>query len=136
MALITAAVVVAASAVYTGVQQHKAAKAQSRAIKAQQRQAELSAARERRAAIRDARVKQGSIESQAATTGLVGSTAAAGASANVTSRTAENLSFMDQMASLSTKASAANNAMAKYQRMAGLGEAVGSIAGKAMAMYG
>ena len=45
MAAITAAVVVAGAAVYTGVQQRKAAKATARAQKAQQRQADIAQAR-------------------------------------------------------------------------------------------
>ena len=118
MAVITAAVVVAASAVYAGVQQRKAAKAQARSQRAQQRQADLAAARERRSAIRDARVKGSSIEAQAASSGLVGSTAAAGAQANVTTRTNENLSFMDQIGQLSAKSFMANNAAASYMSRA------------------
>lgn len=128
MAVITTAVVVAAATVYSAVQQRKAAKATKRAQKAQQRQAELAAARERRDAIRQQRVQQGSIEAQAANTGLVGSSAAANASGNVTSRTNENLSFMDMIGELTRKQQMAMNAAAKYQRMASYGEAVASMA--------
>ncbi len=136
MALITAAVVFAAATVYSGVQQRKAAKAQRRSIKAQQRMADLAAARERRGAIRNARVQQASIESQAANTGLMGSTAAAGASGNVTSRTNENLSFMDMTADLAQQASRANEQAAKYQSNAETGKTVASLASAAGGIYG
>lgn len=136
MALLTAGVVLAATSVYSAVQQRKAAKATKRSQAAQQRQADLAAARERRKAIRDQRVAQGSIESQAALTGLIGGTAAAGAQANVTSRTNENLSFMDQTAALSQKASVANQQAADYMSKASTAEAIGSLASSAGSLYG
>jgi hypothetical protein len=129
MAVITTAVIAAGTAIYSGVQQRKAAKAGARAQRAQQRQAELAAARERRAAVRDSRVKRSSIEAQAVGQGLVGSTAPAGAMANVTTRTNENLSFMDQIGQLSSKASAANQAAASYNSRANLAQTVGQVAG-------
>lgn len=136
MALITSAVIYAAATVYSAVQQRKAAKAQRRSIKAQQRMADLAAARERRSAIRNARVQQASIESQAANTGLVGSTAAAGASGNVTSRTNENLSFMDMTNYQAQQASKANEDAAKYQSRAATGEAIGKLASGVGGIYG
>lgn len=136
MAAITAAVVVAAAAVYTGVQQRKAAKATARAQRAQQRQADIAQARERRAAVRNARVARGSVEAQAANTGLVGSSAAAGSIANIQSRTGENLSFLDQSQQLAQAASIANEQAAGYASKAQMGQAVGKAAGSFGGIYG
>lgn len=136
MALLTYAVISAAVTVYSAVQQRKAAKAQRRSIKAQQRMADLAAARERRGLIRNARVQQASIESQAANTGLMGSTAAANASANVTSRTNENLSFMDMTAYQAQQASIENEKAAKYASNAATADSIAKLAGQAGGIYG
>jgi hypothetical protein len=136
MAAITALVVVAAAAVYTGVQQRKAAKATARAQRANQRQADIAQARERRAAVRNARVARGSVEAQAANTGLVGGSAAAGSIANIQSRTGENLSFLDQSQALASAASIANEQAAGYTSKAASGQAVGQAAGSFGGIYG
>jgi hypothetical protein len=136
MAAITAAVVVAAAAVYSGVQQRKAAKAQARSLRAQQRQADIANARERRNAVRAGRVARASVEAQAANTGLFGSSAAMGSTANIQSRTGENLSFLDQNAELSQAASVANQQAAGYIQKAQMGQTIGQIAGSFGSIYG
>lgn len=128
--------VMAAGAVYSGVQQRKAAKASQRSQRLQQQMADLAAARERRQAIRMARVQRASVEAQAANTGLVGSSAAAASAANITSRTNENLSFMDQSASLARQASTANQQAADYASKAAIGDAVVNLSDRAMSIYG
>lgn len=136
MAAITTLVVAAAAAVYTGVQQRKAAKATARAQKAQQRQADIAQARERRAAVRNARVARASVETQAVNTGLAGGSAMAGSIANIQSRTGENLSFLDQSQELASAASRANEQAANYQSKAAMGQAVGQAASAAGGIYG
>lgn len=133
---VVTAIVTAAAAVYSAVQQRKASKAQQRSLRAQQRQAEIQNTRERRAQIRQGRVQAASIEAQAANTGLFGSAAAAGATANVQSRVGENLSFLDQMGELAQAASIANQQAAGYASKAQLGEAIGQIASSIGGMYG
>ena len=135
-ALLIGAGVAAAGAVYAGAQQRKAAKATRRGIAAQQRQADLQNARERAAAIRAARVQRASIMAQAANTGLTGSSSAAAATANVTSRTGENLSFLDQMGALSEAASRANESAARYASNASLGQTIGNIGSSVASIYG
>lgn len=132
----TLAVIAAASAVYSADQQRQAAKSQRRALQAQQRQADIQNMRERRAQIRTGRVQAASIEAQAANSGLFGSSAAAGATANVQSRTGENISFLDQMGELAHAASTANIQAAGYQSKAQLAEAIGQIAQSAGGIYG
>lgn len=137
MGVVTAlAVVAAVAAGYSAVQQRKAAKAQRRAIAAQQRQADIANARERRFAVRNARISRASIEAQAAGTGLVGSSSVAASTGNVTSRTNENLSFLDQTLALSQQASSANEAAARYSSRANTGQAVSSIAMSFAGNYG
>lgn len=136
MAAITTGVIVAASAVYSGVQNRKAAKATQRSQRLQQRMADLAAARERRRALQGARVQRASIEAQGANTGLVGSSAAAAAIADVTTRTNENLSFMDQSANLARQATTANQQAAGYASKAAMGESVSSLAKQAYSIYG
>lgn len=133
---IVLAAVAIGSAVYSAQQQKKAAAATRKGMAAEQRRADISNARERRFAVRNSRVARASIEAQAAGTGLVGSSSASAATSNVTSRTNENLSFLDQNAELSQKASSANMAAARYTSRANTGQAVGSIATSAMGMYG
>lgn len=128
--------VAAAGAVYSGVQQRKQAKAQQKAIRAEQRRADIANARERRFAIRNARIAQASIQSQAASTGLTGSSSAAAAASNVQSRLGENLSFLDQNAQLSAQASAANEAAARYATRASYGQTVTNLATTAYRIYG
>lgn len=128
---IGALAVAAAGTVYQARQQKKAAAASRRAQAAEQRRADIAAARERRGAVRNARVMRASIEAQAAGTGLVGSSSVAAAASNVTTRTNENLSFLDQSAELSQKASAANISAAKYSSRAATGRAVTEVAGSA-----
>ena len=136
MAAITTAVVVGASAVYSGVQQRRAAQATARSQRAQQRQADLQNARERRAVLRNARVQRASIEAQGAATGLTGSSAVAAATSNVTSRSNENVSFLDQSGYLANKASAANAAAADYSSRAAMGSTIGNLASTAYDLYG
>lgn len=135
MAAITLGVVAVAGAVYSGVQQRKAAKAQARSQAAQQRQADLAAARERRATIRNGRIQQASVEAQAASTGLTGSSAAAASIGNIQTRTNENVSFLDQSGFLSQKASSANAAAASYQQRAGLGQTISGLAQQGAGIY-
>lgn len=133
---IVAVGVAAAGAVYQGVQQRKAAKAQRRSYAAQQRQADIQNARERAAAIRAARVQRASVAAQAANTGLTGSSSAAASTANIMSRAGENLSFLDQMGALSQAASNANQAAASYASRANLGQTIGNIASSVGSIYG
>lgn len=140
MAAITTAALVlggiaAAGAVYSGVQQSKAASAQRKAIRAQQRQADIANARERRSAVRQGRIMRASIESQGALSGLSGSSSVAASMSNVTSRTNENISFLDQNQQLSAQASAANNAAASYSSRANYGQVVSGLAMSAMNQY-
>lgn len=134
--LIASAVVGAAGATYSAVQQRKAAKSSRRAQAAQQRQSDIQNARERAAAIRQARIQRASVAAQAANTGLTGSSSAAASMANIQSRTGENLSFLDQMGSLSSAASHANEAAASYMSRANLGQTIGNIAGSVGSIYG
>lgn len=134
--LIGAAVVAAAGTVYSAVQQKKGVAAQRKAMAAQQRAADIRNARERRFAVRNSRVARASIEAQAAGSGLMGSSTVAAAASNVTSRTNENISFLDQMTELGQQASAANRAAASYAGRAATGQAVSSLAMTAMSMYG
>lgn len=127
--------IAAAGAVYSGVQQSKAASAQRKAIRAQQRQADIANARERRQAVRQSRILRASVESQGALSGLQGSSALSASMSNVTSRTNENLSFMDQNQQLSAQASAANNAAAAYASRASYGQTVTNLSMAAMNMY-
>lgn len=137
MGVVTAlAVVAAAGAVYSGMQQRKGVKEQRKAIAAQQRQADIKNARERRFAVRNARVARASIEAQGAGTGLVGSSSVSAAMSNVTSRTNENLSFLDQMTSLGQQASSANRAAASYAGRSAMGQTVSSLATSAIGLYG
>lgn len=124
------AAVAVGGAVYAGQQQKKAAKASRAAMAAEQRRADIANARQRRFAVRNARVARASIEAQAAGTGLVGSSSVAAAASNVTGRTNENISFLDQNAELSQQASAANMAAAKYTSRANTGQAISSAAGQ------
>lgn len=132
MALVTAAVIGAVAAVGTAYMSYRQGKEQKKAIKAQQRQADIANARERRMSIRQARIARASVESQAATTGLVGSSAAAASMANIQGRLGENLSFLDQMQSLSAQASRANEAAASWGSRAATLGAIGNAAN----MYG
>lgn len=136
MALITSAVIVGAATVYSGVQQRRAAQASRRAQRYQQRQAELAAARERRQAIKNARLARSSIEGQAAAQGLTGASSTEGAMGAVTSRTNENLSFLDQTGMLQRKANMANNAAASYTERAGIGQSVAAVAGSFGGYFG
>lgn len=117
----------AAGALYSGVQQRKAAKEQRKAIRAQQRQADLANARERRSAIRNARVNMASVQSQAALTGLTGSSAASASMSNIGSRLGENLSFLDQNIQLAQQASVANDRAAGYMSKAAMGQTVSEL---------
>lgn len=123
------AAVAVGGAVYAGQQQKKAARATRAAMAAEQRRADIQNARERRGAIRNARVARASIEAQAAGTGLVGSSSVAAAASNVTGRTNENISFLDQNGQLSAQASAANMAAARYTSRAQTGQAISNAAG-------
>ena len=123
--------VAAAGTVYSARQQKKAAAASRRAQAAEQRRADIANARERRSAVRNARIMRASIEAQAAGSGLVGSSSVAQAAANVTTRTNENLSFLDQNAELSQKASSANIAASRYASRANTGQAVADVGGLA-----
>lgn len=125
---IGAAVVAAGATVYSARQQKKAASASRRAQAAEQRRADIANARERRFAVRNARVARASIEAQAAGSGLVGASSTLGAMSNVTSRTNENLSFLDQSNQLSQQASAANIQAARYSSRAATGKAVADVA--------
>ena len=127
---IGAAVVAAGATVYSAQQQKKAAAASRRAQAAEQRRADIANARERRSAVRNARVARASIEAQAAGTGLVGSSSVSAAMSNVTTRTNENISFLDQNAELSQRASSANIAASKYASRAQTGQAVADVAGR------
>lgn len=128
MALVTAAVVGAVAAVGSAYMSYKQGKAQQKAIKAEQRRADIANARERRMAVRNARVARASVESQAGNTGLFGSSAAAASTANIQGRLGENLSFLDQNAELSQKASRANETAARYGNYANMLGAIGSTA--------
>lgn len=145
MAVFTAiAVAAVAASAYVGYKSYKAQKAaagaQRKAQAAEQRRADIQNARERRFAVRNARVARASIEAQAAGTGLVGSSSVAAAMSNVTGRTNENLSFLDQTASLSTQASNANIAASKYasdaNKWAAIGDFTSSVASMGMDYFG
>lgn len=142
MAALTTAILVGAAVVGTAAtaasynQQRKSAKAQSRAIKAQQKQADIQNARERRSAVRNARVARASMESQAANSGIMGSSTLAGAQAGVQQQLGSNLSFLDQMVALSEEASVANQQAANYASKAqGWGD-LGNLVNKMGATYG
>ena len=122
------AAVAVAGTVYSAQQQKKAAAQSRRAQAAEQRRADIAAARERRNAIRSSRVMRASIEAQAAGTGLIGSSSVAAAASNVTTRTNENLSFLDQTAQLSQQASVANIAASRYASRANTGKAIADAA--------
>jgi len=131
-AIAVAALAVTAVAGYKSYQAQKsAAKEQRKAQAAEQRRADIQNARERRFAVRNARVQRAAIEAQAANTGLLGSSSASAAMSNVTSRTNENLSFLDQMQGLSQQASTANIAAAGYASKAGKWAAIGDFANTA-----
>lgn len=139
MAVLTAiaiglAVTAVAGTVYQAKQQKKAAAETRKAAAADQRRADIANARERRFAVRNARVARASIEAQAAGTGLMGSSSASAALSNVTSRTNENLSFLDQNAELSQQASSANVAAAKYSSRAATAGAVAGLASTGFSM--
>lgn len=140
-AIAVAALAVTAVAGYKGYQaQKKSAAAQRKAQAAEQRRADIQNARERRFAVRNARVARASIEAQAAGTGLVGASSVSAAMGNVTSRTNENLSFLDQNQQLSAQATAANMAAASYasdaNKWAAIGEFANQAAGAGMNYFG
>lgn len=131
MGLITSivfAVAAVASAAYSARQQSKAASAQRRAMAAEQRRADIANARERRQQIRNARIARAAIENQAASSGLMGSSSMAAAVSNVTTRSNENISFLDQNQMLSAQASAANIQAARFSSKAATGSAVSQLA--------
>lgn len=142
MAALTTAILVGAAVVGTAAtaasynQQRKSAKAQSRAIKAQQRQADIQNARERRNAVRNARVARASIESQAAMTGVGVSSTVAGSLSNVQQQMGSNVSFLDQMVALSEEASVANQQAANYASKAQGWSDLGNVVNKMGATYG
>lgn len=108
--------------------QKKSAAETRRASAAEQRRADIANARERRGQVRNARVARASIEAQAAGSGLLGSSSFAAATSNVTSRSNENLSFLDQNQQLSQQASSANNAAARYSSQAATAGAIANLA--------
>jgi hypothetical protein len=80
-----------------------AARAQSQAAQIARRQESLRAARERRELIRSRRVAAAENLSQGVARGVVGSSALAGVQSALNTNFASNLSFLDQMAELSTE---------------------------------
>lgn len=135
MAITTLAVITAVAAVGSAVAANKQASATKKGIKAEQRRADIQNARERRGAIRNARMSRASVESQSALTGLGGSSATAGSMSNIQSRLGENLSFLDQNAQLSAKASAANESAAKWANRGNTMQAIGSMASTTANIY-
>ena len=128
--------IMATAAVGSAVAQSNQARAQRRASRAQQRQADIANARERRAAIRNARVARASVESQAATTGISGSSGVSASLANIQSRTAENISFLDQNIALMEQASRANEQAAMWAGRASTFQAIGELSQTAGNYFG
>lgn len=86
-------------------QSRKAASAARQQSQIQQRMADMKAARERRDAVRQARIARAEIEQLGASTGTSGSSGVAGGVGSVQSQLGYNLSFLDNMQSMSGQAS-------------------------------
>jgi len=113
------------------ISQRKAAKAQAKAQRTQQRIADIKAARERRSQVAEARRARAQIESQAGVSGIQGSSGAIGAQSSVQSQLASNLSFLDNVQSLSQQTSIFNQQAAKAQSNAATAGAIRDTAIKA-----
>jgi len=106
------------------ISQRKAAKAQAAAQRTQQRIADIKASRERRKQVAQARQARAQIESQAGAAGIAGSSGAIGAESSVQSQLGSNLSFLDQVQSLSQQTSIFNQQAAKAQSNAATAGAI------------
>jgi hypothetical protein len=106
--------VAAVSAVVAYEYQQRSASAQKKAIDAQNRMAAARNNREKRAQLRKARIQQAQIQAQTQAMGgsaMAPGSGTQGATSSVSSNVAANMSFLDQMTSLSSES-------AKYRQKA------------------
>jgi len=121
--------------IYSIDQQKAAARDQKRSSQAQQRIQNIKAARERRKQVRQAQQAQAQLSNQAQATGTSSTSSATNAAGSVQTQLAGNLSFLDQVQTLTNRASIFNQKAANHTGRAATGQAVSNLALTAASIF-
>ena len=134
-ALIVAGVTATAATGYSAYEQNQSSSDQRRARNAERRMQAIKMQRERRRQVREAQRMQAQTEATAVATGTTKTSAVAQAQGSVQSQLASNLSFLDQMKTLTDTQSIFAQKAADHERRAGVGQAVSSLAMSSASLY-
>jgi len=121
---------------FSVVQQQKAAKQQKKAIRAQQRQQEVSARRQRIKAIRQQQIAASQARAASAGLGGLETSGFRGGQTALQSNLGAGLGFSTEMSGLSRNISMFQQKAANAMGLAGIGQAVSSLAMQGISTFG